>query len=131
MCGGDFTRLTERRKVGETEIKRADGRVEFVGTGGLPVGLIEGAQYHQFDVTLGAGDRLLIQSDGMVECSDIHGNLLGEEGLHSILAALRQTRGMGCLESIVWQLTAFASGRDVDDDISAVLLEFRPSPCIG
>lgn len=112
-------------------LQRADGTVEMVGPGGLPVGLIEGASYEQFEVRLRPGDRLLIQSDGMVECADLDGNLLGEEGLARLLGELRQTRGPACLESLIWKLNAFASDRDFDDDVSAVLVEFKPSPCIG
>ncbi|QGY00477.1 fused response regulator/phosphatase [Roseovarius faecimaris] len=112
-------------------LQRADGSVEMVGTGGLPVGLIEGASYEQFEVALRPGDRLLIQSDGIVECSDTNGRLLGEEGLARILRDLRQTRGPACLESLIWKLNTFTSDRDFDDDVSAVLLEFKPSPCIG
>ena len=110
-------------------IQRANGTVEIDGPGGLPVGLIEGATYDQFEVTLHPGDRLLIQSDGMVECADLDGNLLGEEGLARILTSLKQTRGRACLESIIWKLNEYASDRDFDDDVSAVLLEFKPSPC--
>ncbi|MDF1668059.1 MAG: fused response regulator/phosphatase [Roseovarius sp.] len=110
-------------------IQRANGTVEIDGPGGLPVGLIEGATYDQFEVTLHPGDRLLIQSDGMVECADLDGNLLGEDGLARILASLKQTRGRACLESIIWKLNEYASDRDFDDDVSAVLLEFKPSPC--
>ncbi len=112
-------------------VQRANGSVEFTGSGGLPVGLIDGADYDQFEIELRAGDRLLIQSDGMVECANPEGALLGEEGLAEILRGLRQTRGAACLESIIWKLNAFASDRDFDDDVSAVLLEFKPSPCTG
>ena len=112
-------------------IQRADGSVEVDGPGGLPVGLIDGATYQPFEAMLRPGDRLLIQSDGMVECADIEGNLLGEDGLARILRSLKQTRGPACLESIIWKLNEFASDRDFDDDVSAVLLEFKPSPCSG
>lgn len=112
-------------------LQRSDGTVEMIGPGGLPVGLIEEARYEQFEVALRAGDRLLIQSDGMVECADIEGNLLGEDGLARLLGELRQTHGQACLDSLIWKLNAFASDRDFDDDVSAVLVEFKPSPCIG
>ena len=95
-------------------VQRANGSVEMLGSGGLPVGLIEGAEYDQFDVSLAAGDRLMIYSDGVVECADSDGALLGDEGLETILRELRQTRGMACLESIIWKLSAFASDRDFD-----------------
>ncbi len=112
-------------------LQRADGTVEMVGMGGLPVGLIEGAEYDQFEVMMAPGDRLMIHSDGVVECADIHDNLLDDTGLARILGELRQTHGLACLESLIWKLTDFAGDRDFADDVSAVLLEFKPSPILG
>ncbi|MRU15567.1 fused response regulator/phosphatase [Roseovarius sp. A21] len=112
-------------------LQRANGRVEMIGTGGLPVGLIDGAEYEDFEVTMAPGDRLMIHSDGVVECADPAGALLDDPGLAQILAELRQTRGMACLESLVWKLVDFAHTDDLTDDVSAILLEFKPSPIVG
>ena len=109
-------------------VQRKDGTIEIVGTGGLPVGLIDGAEYQQFEVAMAPGDRLMIHSDGMVECANPAGDLLGDEGLGDMLAGLRQTKGMACLESLVWKLSEFAGDQDFGDDVSAVLLEFKPVP---
>ncbi|WP_152494269.1 PP2C family protein-serine/threonine phosphatase [Roseovarius sp. THAF27] len=107
-------------------IQRADGRVEINGPGGLPVGLIDGATYDAFEVQLYPGDRLLLHSDGVDECADRAGRLLGEDGVRRILRELRQTEGMALLESVIWKLAEYAGRDDFDDDVSAVLLEFRP-----
>ena len=112
-------------------VQRADGRVEMTGTGGLPVGLIDGAEYEDFEIAMRPGDRLMIHSDGVVECADPDGALLDDHGLAQILAELRQTRGMACLESLIWKLVNFAQTDDLADDVSAVLLEFKPSPIVG
>lgn len=112
-------------------LQRANGKVEMVGNGGLPVGLIEGAEYDQFEVMMAPGDRLMIHSDGVVECADINENLLDDAGLARILGELRQTKGLACLESLIWKLTDFAGDRDFADDVSAILLEFKPSPILG
>lgn len=106
-------------------IQRADGRVERLGVGGLPVGLVEGATYDQTRVYMGPGDRLLIHSDGVDECSNPDGKLLGDEGLSGLLASLRQTKGMAFLESMIWKMANFAQKDEFEDDVSAVLLEFK------
>ena len=74
------------------------------------------------------GDRLMIHSDGVVECADLDGALLDDSGLTRILKDLRQTRGMACLESVIWKLSEFAGDQDFADDVSAILLEFKPTP---
>ncbi len=106
-------------------VQRACGTVEMVGDGGLPVGLVEGAQYDQFELTLAAGDRLLLHSDGINECAGCDGTLLGDEGLVTMMRGLRQTRGMAFLESVIWKLSEHTGGEDFGDDVSAVLLEFN------
>ena len=112
-------------------LQRATGAVEFIGQGGLPVGLIDAAEFQQFEVTMAPGDRLLIHSDGVTECATRDGTLLDEDGLSRILRDLRQTRGRAFLESLIWRLSDFAGDADFQDDISAVLLEFRPDPMHG
>ncbi|WP_306151222.1 PP2C family protein-serine/threonine phosphatase [Roseovarius sp. MMSF_3281] len=112
-------------------LQRASGQVEMIGIGGLPVGLIDGAEYQDFEVTMSPGDRLMIHSDGVVECADPEGTLLDDRGLCRILEELRQTRGTACLESLVWKLVEHAQTDDFTDDVSAVLLEFKPSPIVG
>ena len=106
-------------------VQRADGTVEAIGCGGLPVGLIPGAEFEEFEVMLRAGDRLLIHSDGVVECADPVCALLDDEGLARILTELRQTKGLACLESMIWKLAEFAGDDQFTDDVSAVLLEIK------
>lgn len=112
-------------------LQRADGRVEFIGQGGLPVGLFDDARFDQVEISMASGDRLLLYSDGVTECAAPDGHLLDDAGLAAILHALRQTRGMAVLESLMWKLSDFAGDADFNDDISAVLLEFRSGPGPG
>lgn len=106
-------------------VQRADGTIDQSGPGGLPVGLIEGASFEPFERQLYAGDRLLILSDGVVECPDADGNQLDEEGLEKIIDGLKDMRGTNLLEALIWKLTDYAEGRDFPDDISAILLEYQ------
>ena len=45
-----------------------------------------------------------------------------------MLTDLRQTSGMACLESVVWRMAQYAGDDHFDDDVSAVLLEFKGVP---
>ncbi len=106
-------------------IQRANGAVEYCGTGGLPVGLIPGAEFEDFQVKLNAGDRLLLMSDGITECPDETGAMLEEKGVADLLSRNVKVRGNGFLEALMWDLTNYAGDQDFPDDISAVLLEFN------
>jgi sigma-B regulation protein RsbU (phosphoserine phosphatase) len=108
-------------------VQRADGRIEQDGPGGFPVGLLPGAAFSQFEIQLSPGDRLLILSDGVTECPDPSGQLLGEEGLETLARSLKDVHGPAMLEALVWKLSDYAGGQDFPDDVSAILLRFKGS----
>jgi phosphoserine phosphatase RsbU/P len=105
-------------------IQRLDGRIEVLGQGGFPVGLVHDARFQEFDCTLSPGDRLVILSDGVLECPDRANNMLGGDGIILMLDRLRGVTGTAFLEAMIWHLTEHAGGRDFPDDVSAILLEF-------
>ena len=107
-------------------VQRRNGAVCLVGCGGLPVGLLPDAEYDQVKFHMAPGERLLIHSDGIVECSDAQGRLLGDDGLEAILRDMRHSHGPALLESLIWKLMEFSGADDLQDDVSAVLLEFKP-----
>ncbi|NHF73078.1 PP2C family protein-serine/threonine phosphatase [Paracoccus xiamenensis] len=111
-------------------VQRADGSVEQIGDGGLPVGVIEGAEYDEISLVLAPGDRLLIASDGIWDAADASGRMLGVEGLGAILQTNRATQGLGLVEAMVWSVLAYSGGKQVDD-ISALLIERRAAPEAG
>lgn len=106
-------------------IQRADGAVEYCGEGGLPVGLVPGATYEDFDISLRSGDRLLLMSDGITECPNREGSMLDEDGVAEMLARNRHIRGSQLLETVMWDLYDYADGQEFPDDISAALIEFN------
>lgn len=105
-------------------IQRSDGSVEFLGAGGLPVGLIPGAEYEAFDFRMNSGDRLLLTSDGVTECADTDGNLLDDAGLARFLTDNARIDGMDLFDHLLVELRRFGDSVDFDDDVSAVLFEF-------
>ena len=106
-------------------VQRADGRVEQFGPGGFPVGLVESATYASFELQLEPGDRLMILSDGITECPDRGGNLLGERGLERILVRLKDIRDKPFLEALIWDLARFAGQDEFPDDVSALVFDYR------
>ena len=109
-------------------VQRRDGTITQSGPGGLPVGLVPGASYDEFETVLAPGDRLMIFSDGIVECPSPSGDLLAEEGLETLVRDMREISGPALLETLLWKLSHFADDGDFPDDISAILLEYHGAP---
>ncbi len=105
-------------------IQRACGRIEYPGEGGLPVGLIEAAEYQDFTVELRPGDRLLLASDGITEAMNAEGAQLEEAGLSRLMTRNAGLGGPAFLEAVVRDLEAFTGG-EFTDDVSAVFFEFH------
>lgn len=102
----------------------AGGGAEFVGQGGLPVGLIPGAHFERLSLQLRPGDRLFLYSDGITEALLPDGRQLDLAGLRA-LALEVQGQGTEYLDDLFWRLTQRTrSGVRLEDDVSAALLEF-------
>ena len=103
----------------------ADGVVLRIGSGGLPIGLVAGATYERVEFLMKPGDRLLLASDGLTECSNVAGAELGEEGLADYLLRNQKLHGTALLDALVWDVQTYAEDSVFGDDISAVIYEFR------
>ncbi|MCB6178013.1 fused response regulator/phosphatase [Rhodobacter sp. Har01] len=106
-------------------VLRSDGRLERVGSGGMPVGLIPDAVYDDTHFTLHRGDRLFLMSDGITECPGEGGFELGEDGLKRMLVRLADLDSPALLEALVWDLARHAGTDRLPDDVSGLILDFR------
>lgn len=105
-------------------VQRKDGTIEYFGSGGLPVGLIEGAFFDNYEISISGGDRIILLSDGVTECPDGGDGMLGEDGLAKLLGNMADISGGAFLDALMWELTNFNKDKDFPDDISAILLEY-------
>lgn len=104
---------------------RSDGRQERAGAGGMPVGLIAGAEYEDSFLRLYPGDRLLLMSDGITECPGMDESDFGEEGLLELLGRLNDLDSPAILEALLWNLEDFAGSDRFPDDVSGLMLDYR------
>jgi sigma-B regulation protein RsbU (phosphoserine phosphatase) len=105
---------------------RADGGVQRLGNGGLPVGLIAGAGFESVTVQIRPGDRLVLVSDGFTECPLPNGQDFGEDGLTESLRVSSHLSGSDLLEAMVWDLARAAGTESFPDDVSGIVLDLLP-----
>ncbi|MCU0903206.1 MAG: SpoIIE family protein phosphatase [Tabrizicola sp.] len=105
---------------------RADGRMEQLGQGGLPVGLLSDATFERHDLPIAPGDRLILFSDGFTECPLPSGAEFGEDGLAESLRKSAHLSGADLLEALVWDLADQAGSDSFPDDVSGVVVDLLP-----
>ena len=102
-------------------LRRSDGTVAELGTGGLPLGLREELDFAEDSVTFAPGDLLLLYTDGVPEAVNAAGQAFGFDRL---TALVREGGGAQAVHDRV--LAAFdshlASGA-LTDDLSLVVVE--------
>ncbi len=108
-------------------VLRRDGRAEFLGDGGVPIGLLPDIPYAHFETQLSPGDRLLLYSDGFTECRLSNGEMLEPEGLLQLVRDCDpQQGGQEFLDDLFWRLTQVMSDEfGMEDDVSATFFEYN------
>jgi sigma-B regulation protein RsbU (phosphoserine phosphatase) len=102
---------------------RADGTIEEVAAGGLPVGLMAVGGYRPQDLRLEAGDLLAFYSDGVNEANDAGEEEWGRENLKESLLAARHESAEAVVDRVFAAVDAFAAGAPQYDDITLLVLK--------
>lgn len=105
-------------------IQHVNGDVSMIGTGGLPIGLLDQAEYTSFETWLKPGERLLLMSDGLTECPNFDGAELEHEGLAQLLSDLKELSGNALLDALMWELARWHGSEEFPDDVSCALFEY-------
>ena len=95
-----------------------------LGDGGSPVGLLPDAEYGTIRADFHPGDRLILYSDGVVECANQHNQLFGEDRLLNYLRANRSGCMAGMLKGLEFEMEKWRGQPEFDDDVSLLALEF-------
>lgn len=106
-------------------ILRADGRIDRLGSGGLPIGLLPEAVHDRVTAQLYPGDRLFLLSDGLTECPSPAGEELGEDGLEALIRKNSALDSGQFLDALIWDLAAHMGSEDFPDDVSGLLFDYR------
>ena len=109
-------------------LQRANGELESLSEGGLLLGVLSDAAYVSGSFQLGAGDVLMIYSDGITESLNNEGEEFGyarlEQQLRRAQTASADSTGSAdmMLFSVLGAVQDFAATRSLIDDLSLVII---------
>lgn len=102
-------------------LRRADGGLEWLEAGGVPLGILPDAAYEEGAVALAPGDELVVYTDGVVEAQDWDGAEYGQERLAALLRGLRTPDAAGTLAAIMESVDAFVGDAGRTDDTTCLV----------
>lgn len=105
---------------------RADGTSEGLALTGLPLGMIEDAEYETRTVRLAPGDRIFLYTDGVTEANSAAGEEYGDALLAAVLAGLGAAAAVDLVRGVVRSVDDFATGAPQFDDLTCLALVYRP-----
>jgi sigma-B regulation protein RsbU (phosphoserine phosphatase) len=102
-------------------ILRADGSIDWLETGGAPVGMFPEWAYEEGLIELKRGDLVVACTDGVIEAENPFGELWGMEGLRRAAAENRARDAHELVDAIFKSMDEFSRGHQTDDATVAVL----------
>jgi hypothetical protein len=99
--------------------RRADGTVEEIGAGGLPLGTRLGGEWSELRAPLGEGDTILFASDGFAELLDTNDRELGYvAATQAFRAAAEAPDATQVLDRLLATVDAHRGQRALADDVT-------------
>ncbi|MEP6946778.1 MAG: SpoIIE family protein phosphatase [Acidobacteriota bacterium] len=104
-------------------IARADGSIELLPSGGLPLGIMSLAAYEVGAARLERGDVLFIYSDGVSEANNLNEDEFGMERLTSVIRTNVGRSASGIRDQVEAALSQFTGTAAPNDDITIVIVK--------
>ena len=103
-------------------IRRADGAVEELPAGSLPVGMFDSLKPTVRRTTMRSGDLFFLYTDGVTEATDPAGNQLGEQRLLDLMAEGSEPDSSAWVARVSAAVSEFSQGAPQSDDVTCLAL---------
>jgi sigma-B regulation protein RsbU (phosphoserine phosphatase) len=104
-------------------LRRANGSIERLDVGGLPLGIQPEAKYESASVTLAPGDWLFIFTDGLIEAENARQEEYGEERILSVINSAAASTPAEMLHRLMAEVDLFVGTTPQHDDITCLLIK--------
>jgi len=109
------------------QLRRADGSWWSLEEGGLLLGVREDQAYREESLTLGAGDLLVLATDGVTEARQ-DDELFGQQRLRAVVDAHAGLRAARICDALIREVRAFSADERLDDHTVVVLRQLSAPP---
>jgi sigma-B regulation protein RsbU (phosphoserine phosphatase) len=106
-------------------LRRADGTLETLEVGGLPLGIQSGVKYETASVELKPGDVLVFFTDGVVEAFNESGEEFGNARWLSAIRNLPDWDAQQTLQFLMKRVDEFVGATRQSDDITCLVFRSR------
>lgn len=100
-----------------------EGTAERASPANIPLGIIDLAEYEQFDVELDPGDCLVSYTDALIESCDADGEMLGEDGLLRIMNLLGDVEPQELIDTLLMEITERFPKNLSADDVTVLVVQ--------
>jgi len=102
----------------------ADGRLRKLHTTGMPVGMLEEAEFQSVEGVMEPGDKIVLYSDGLTEAENADGQFFDAERVRLCLLENAGASAFELHKKIMDAVDVFTEGGAIRDDITALVLEY-------
>lgn len=102
--------------------RAADGSVLLIDGAGMPLGIFQDSEYASQSVTLSAGDRLLLYTDGIIEATAEDDSMFEMDRVKSCLANSQALSSRATVDRLLDEVAAFAGDEAPSDDRTVMLV---------
>ncbi len=106
-------------------LRRANGDMEKLDIGGVPLGIVSAAAYETSTKDLNAGDALIFFTDGVVEAFDENGAEFGDERWLAAIRGLPEVTAQESLQFLMTRVDAFVGVTRQSDDITCMIFRAK------
>ena len=106
-------------------LRRANGKMETLETGGLPLGIEVGSKYETATIELQPGDALILFTDGVVEAFNERGEEFGNDRWFGAIRSLPDWSAQDTLQFLMKRVDEFVGATRQSDDITCLVFRSK------
>ena len=106
-------------------LQKKDGQIHRLTTPGIALGVVHFQEVVVENVTLEAGDTLLLFTDGVVEAHNSKMVMFGEKKLHQLLDSQKHLGAQAIVDHLIEDLAIFTEGAPQYDDLTVVVIKVK------